>query len=212
MKKIIILALTIGLWTIQSCSNENISTDTQIQPQTSLAGNVYGLRFDTVMCKQIQPGTAHIQKLVFLDDSLFIRIIPTSCADIGKDFTCTRYYSGKYKMDHQYLTLTFDEKMAVHYIKSKNNSQSNTLLSTTNVELEKSDISIEKLIRRNCTNIPYFELCDSQLHLMAPASDTLANHIKYLKDENIWGKLFVKNNYSTSGHVHRVSSVYPYWL
>lgn len=190
MKKITLLSLTFGLLTIQSCSDEIILTDTQIQAQTSLAGKVYGLRSDTLMCKQIQPGTDHIQKLVFLDDSLFIRIVPTNCADIGKDFTCRRYYSGKYKMDHQYLTLTFDEKMAVHYIKSKYNPQNNTLLSTTNVELEKSDISVDKLIRRNCKNTPYFEPCDTQLHLMAPANDTLANHIKYLKDANIWDKLF----------------------
>ena len=93
-------------------------------------------------------------------------------------------------MNYQYLTLTFDEKMAVHYIKSKNDPQSKTLVSTTNVELEKSDISIDKLIRRNCESTPYFEPCDAQLHLMAPATDTLANHIKYLKDENIWDKLF----------------------
>ena len=83
MKKIILLVVTIGLITTQSCSEETTSTDTKIQPQTSLAGKVYGLRFDTIMCKQVPPNTNHIQKLVFLDDSLFIRIVPTSCSDIG---------------------------------------------------------------------------------------------------------------------------------
>ncbi|MES2132134.1 MAG: hypothetical protein V4506_07270, partial [Bacteroidota bacterium] len=58
------------------------------------------------------------------------------------------------------------------------------------VELEKSDLSIEKLIKTDCKNTPYFQPCGVQGYLMTPTSDTLTNHIKYLIDEKIWSNLF----------------------
>jgi hypothetical protein len=70
------------------------------------------------------------------------------------------------------------------------NKKNDTFLLSTHMEFEKSDISIEKLARFNCNNIPYFKLCDVRDHLMAPTTDTIANYISYLKDENIWLKLF----------------------
>jgi hypothetical protein len=194
MKNIILFTITIWLFTIQSCSNTNNATgnQTQVQPQMSLAGKVYGLSTatDTTKCEQALPGNAYLPALLFLDNSSFIKIIPTSCNDIGNDFTCSRHYCGKYKMDDKQLTLTFDPNMVVHFIKSKNNPKSKTPLLSTHVELEKSDLTIETLVRLNCKSTPCFQVCDAQSHLMIPTTDTLTNHVKYLIDEKIWDKLF----------------------
>ena len=177
--------MTIQLLVIQSCSDKNKSLDTQIQPQTSIAGKIYGLTnppIDSTICQELTQSNSAFQKLLFLDDSLFIQIIPSSCGDIG---ACTRYYSGKYKIDSEALLFTYFSKMVVHHVKSKN-------LITPYVELENSDFTKGKLVKHICKNILYFEECDVQGHLMTPKADTLVNEIKYLKDENIWGKLFDK--------------------
>ena len=183
MKKIILLSLTIGLFTIQSCSDKNAQTDIQAQTQTSLAGQVYGWTnppLDTTKCEQVLQSNNSFPKLLFIDDSTFIKAFPASCGDLG---TCTRYYIGKYKIDDQALLLTFNPKMVVYHMKSKN-------LLSPYVELENSDFSKERLVRRDCKNILFFEECDTQGSLMTPKADTLANDIKFLKSKNILDKLF----------------------
>ncbi len=184
MKKTGIFLITIGLLIIQSCSDKNKLGETQLQ--ISLAGKVYGMNdppLDTTKCELVQASNDYLPKLLFLNDSSFIEIIPAKCGEIGEEFECQQHCSGKYKINDKELSLTYESKMAVYYIKSKN------LLSSC-TQLENSDRKIGKLIRRNCKSTLYFEMCDVQGHLMAPKSDTLANEIKKLKDEKIWDKLF----------------------
>ncbi|MES2132133.1 MAG: hypothetical protein V4506_07265, partial [Bacteroidota bacterium] len=115
MKKIIFCTMIIGMLAIQSCTEKNESEDvqTQAEPQMSLVGKVYGLTAvsDTTKCSKILPGNIFLPRLLFLDNSSFIKIIPIECGDLGKDFTCSRYYCGKYKLDDSELTLTFEPNM-----------------------------------------------------------------------------------------------------
>jgi len=199
--------MTIGLLTIQSCDDQIESEANQVQTQKSLAGKVYGLTasvYDTAKCAQVLPSNVNLPRILFLDNSSFIKIIPTNCDDIGDDFTCSRNYSGKYTMDDKILTLTFDPKMVLHYIKAKNNQKSMALKYvkgknnskitppslSSHVEFEKSDMTIEILVRLQCKSATYFEPCDVHGHFMTPTTDTLTNHIKYLIDEKIWENLF----------------------
>jgi hypothetical protein len=199
MKKTILFVMTIGLLTFQSCSDNSKTADTQMQTatKTSLAGKVYGLSdpLDTTTCERIPPGTDYFQTLLFLDDSSFIKIINTCCPDIGEDFAAAWYYTGKYKMDNKELTLTFDPKMAIYYIKEKENPKSDTLLSSTHVDIEKSDYTVDKLPRLNCKNAPYFKQMtgDWKGQLMVQSIDTLANQINEIKTDGVWDKLFNKN-------------------
>jgi hypothetical protein len=207
MKQILLLILTIGLLAIQSCDDNIESVSTQIQPQKSLAGKVYGLTtfvYDTAKCAQALPSNANLPRILFLDNSSFIKIVPTNCENIENDFTCSRNYSGKYKIDDKLLTLTFDQKMVLHFIKAKNNQNSMVLkyvkgknnskitppILSSHVEFEKSDMTIETLVILQCKSATYFEPCDVQGHFMTPTTDTLTNHIKYLIDEKIWENLF----------------------
>ena len=207
MKQILQFIMTIGLLTIQSCDDQIESEANQVQTQKSLAGKVYGLTafvYDTAKCIEMLPSNVNLPRILFLDNISFIKIIPTNCEDIGNDFTCSRHYSGKYNMDDKLLTLTFDTNMVLHYIKAKNtqksmilnyvkgknNSKNAPAILTSHVEFEKSDMTIEKLVRLNCKSTPYFEPCDVQGHFMTPTTDTLTNHIKYLIDEKIWENLF----------------------
>ena len=183
MKKIILFASTIGLLVIQSCTDENVQADNQVQIQTSLAGQVYGWTnppLDTTKCGQLQLSNDAFPKLLFLDDSTFIQTIPTSCGDIG---ACSRYYCGKYKIDDKEITLTFNPKIAVYHIKSKN-------LASPYVESENSDLKIIKHLRLNCQNTPCFVECNVQGNIMVPKADTLTNYISFMKDEKIWDTLF----------------------
>lgn len=180
MKKLILLA--VGLFLIQACSDKNKSVDTQAETKISLAGQVYGWSeppLDSTNCGQILQSNDVFPKLLFLNDSAFIQIIPANCGDLG---ACSRYYSGKYKIDNVEITLTFDPKMAVYHIKSQN-------LASPFVELENSDMKIIKSPRGNCKSSPYFVECDVREHLMAPKSDTLANYISFMKDEKNLGQI-----------------------
>ena len=196
MKKTILATMTIGLLTFQSCSDKDKTTETQSQPSTSLAGKIYSSSddIDTLKCERIAPGTDYWQTLVFVDDSVFVKIINTCCGGDEEDFASAFYYSGKYKMDDKTLALTFDPKQAVYYSKTTQDKKNDTLWTTTaHVELEKSDITTDNLDRFNCNSVPYFKQKTGDFKGETLALDnetTLENCIKNLKDEKVWDKLF----------------------
>lgn len=64
----------------------------------------------------------YLSRSLFLNDSLFMKIIPTDCGDIRKDFTCIRTYRGIYQLNEKTWTLRFHPNMAVHYLKSKDDA------------------------------------------------------------------------------------------
>lgn len=193
MKQISVFLISIGLFTIQSCSNEHKTEAIEKALTISVSGKVYGLRSDTIVCGQVLPCNTYLPRLLFLNDSLFIKIIPADCGDIGKDFTCTRTYSGIYKVNEKTLTLSFHPNMVVHYLKSKDDANNGKMIVTRHAEREKSDVTLESMQRVNCKSTPYFIPCEVQGHFMTPTSDTLTNHIQYLKSEAIWENLFKAN-------------------
>ena len=185
MKKIAFLALTAGFCTFQSCSDKNEPAENKIQRNVTLSGLVYGWTdppIDTTRCEQLLPGNNSFPKLLFPDDSSFIKIEPANCGDLGE---CIRYYSGQYQVDGEALHLTFNSNVAVYHVKSFR-------LTTPYVEVENSEISHERLTRRKCIDHLFFELCDVQGHLMTPKSDTLSKEIQYLKEKRILDKLFTQ--------------------
>jgi hypothetical protein len=191
MKKIILFALSIGLFVLPSCDDENEPADNP--PQLSLAGKVYGLRAKSfeATCWQPFAGTVHLPRLLFLDSRSFIKIIPGDCDDLGRNFLCLKNYCGTYKMEDGQLILAFEPTMVTQYLKLKIDTLSKkSPFITTHLEPGASDMITEKLMKGNCNGNPYFELCDAHSHLMLRTSDTLTNHIKYLIDETIWQKLF----------------------
>ena len=182
MKKIILFVSTFG-FLIFSCADISESADHKAQESISLTGKVYGWTkppLDITKCDETVPGNSSFPKLLFLDDSAFIKIMPGNCGDLG---VCTRYYFGKYKVDNEALFLTFNSKTAVFHKKSEK-------LASQFVELENSDYKVERLMKRFCNNYMFFEECDVQGHLMTPKSDTLTTEIQYLKDNKILDKLF----------------------
>lgn len=195
MERNILVALLGVFCTIQSCSDENVLPDHQIQPLVSMAGKVYCLNNapDTTKQKNKLPSNSYLPILLFLDNSSFIKINTTNCDGLGQDFICTKYYCGKYKLDDNALTLTFDSNMVIHCSKSTNNMNSKTSSSSSHVELKKAARSVEILKRYNYSQIPSFEPCAAQNYLMTLTSDTITNHIKYLIDEKIWENLFWTN-------------------
>lgn len=196
MKKLLFASLTFGILTFQSCTDGHKSNDTETQI-SSLAGKIYSSSdgIDTVKCEGIPPATDYWQTLLFIDDSVFIKIINTCCPDEEEDFAAEFYYSGKYKMDDKMLTLTFDPKQAVYYVKVSPDKNNDTLsIKTEHVELEPSDIKSDNLDRYNCKDIPYFKQKNGDFNgeVVALENDTLENYIQNLKDRKIWSKLFGK--------------------
>lgn len=185
MKKIKLLVLISIVCLVWACDDRTATEKREHVSDVSLAGKVYSWQnspYDTI-CSQLQYGTSneYFPKLLFVNDSTVIKIIPTTCGDLGD---CLKYYTGKYTISDIDLTLTFDPKMVVYHVKSKN-------LATPYAETENADILIERLIRRDCKTHLNFEECDVQGHVMLPKSDTLENYIKYMEENEIQAKLFI---------------------
>lgn len=190
MKQIAVCFILMSLFTTQSCSNGNTSEEAAEKAMMPVSGKVYGLRSDTIACGQVLPCNTYLPRLLFLNDSLFIKIITADCGDIGKDFTCTRTYSGIYQLNEKTLTLRFHPNMVVHYLKSKDDANNGKMIVTRHAEREKSDMTLESMERMNCKSGSYFIPCELQGYVMTATSDTLTNHIQYLKNEAIWEHVF----------------------
>jgi hypothetical protein len=190
MKKIVLFILLVGLFIIQSCADGNEAKSAEDKPPLSVSGKVYGLRSDTINCAQILPCNSYMPRLLFLNDSLFVKVVRVNCEDIGMDFTCWKNYSGKYKISDKSLILNFDSNMVMHYIKSKNDPKTGPLILANYQEQEKADMTMESLERVDCKSNAYFIPCDLKGHVMILTTDQIKDHIQYLKDENIWESLF----------------------
>lgn len=189
MKKTILLIIS-GLLSIQSCSNSDEAKATETETQVSVSGKVYGLRSDSIDCAKILSCNSYMPRLLFLNDSVFIKIVRADCEDIGMDFTCWKNYSGTYKMNNKALILNFDSTMIIHYIKSKTDPKTGPLVLSKHQNREKADMTMESLERVYCKNTVYFISCDLKGHFITLTTDSIKDHIQYLKDENLWESLF----------------------
>jgi len=165
-----------------SCNNPSGQTQ-------RLIGNVYQSSdgMDSI-CKSIEKGTDHYQTILFINDSIFVKIINTCCGDEGDttDFAAEFYYAGIYKMDDKELNLRYNPQQIVFYIDNANPS-------LTHSEIEKSDLINSKFERENCKDIPYFKQTDGEFNrneFVSPIEDTLENYKEELIKKGIWEKLF----------------------
>jgi hypothetical protein len=203
MKKTILFLMTIGLLTFQSCCVNYKTADTRIQTTelSLLAGKIYCYsdppHSDT--CEYVPVGTDFYSEYLFLDNSSFVEILHTCCGEIGEkdwgeDFAAETYFPGKYKLNETELILNYEPKVVVFYFASKNNPKSDTILSKTHVEIEKSDTQTIKFTRINCKNRPYFIYKNEESQTcIAQTKDTLQKYIDEIRKEKVWDKLFNKN-------------------
>lgn len=199
MKTVNIISF-LSLATLLSCntsvesnsSQEKIEVYKTIVP-SNLTGKVYQSSdgMDS-LCKRIEKGTDHYQRLLFINDSMFVKTVSTCCGD---DFDTTYmafewYYSGVYKMDDKQLNLYYNPHQVVFYMKQDN-------AALTYLKIEKSDMTNTKLERANCNSIPYFKQTDNEwngrLEFVCPTEDALGNFKKDFIDRGIWDKVFQKD-------------------
>lgn len=82
MKTILAMIITLGLLSLFSCNR----ADKMVQ-QTTLAGKMYRSSdgMDS-LCKYIPRETDYYQTFLFINDSQFVQIVNTCCADLEEDF------------------------------------------------------------------------------------------------------------------------------
>ncbi len=174
----------LSVLTFISCSQQDEKkTFSNLVP---LTGKIYGMTdppSDTTQCGEILPLNAELPYLLFINDSIFVHVLPGNCGDGTENFACIKYYSGKYIVDNDALVLNFAPKMAASYLKSAN-------VLTAFSQEEDSDRKTERLVRRDCKSFTSFEMCDVQSHLMSQRSGSFDNKINSMKSEKIWEILF----------------------
>ncbi len=186
-----IIAFTIYL-ILQSCSQEvpDSNQDKKVEPEISLSGKVY-LLSDSVSsnCSLILPGTDFWPTFLFLNDSLFIKTIDNCCMP-----STISHYSGKYQLTDDMLLLSYDSLQVVYtYAMEPDSAAGIPAGSPDIVEVEKSDLQTEKLVRFNCGDKPYFKQTSGSWEgrFIALASDTIENCIKEIKARRSWDGLVI---------------------
>lgn len=168
-----------------NCTQTNSSTLTNAEETETIVQKVYGWsnpELNGTNCNQVQRAAVALPKLLFLNDSEFVKAVPGECGDLG---TCIRYYCGTYQMYSTDIVFKYKPHMVIHHLQSKN-------LKFPYLETVKADDDISRLMRQNCGKVPFFIENDVQAHLMMLKADTFENEISYLKRENIWKQLFTK--------------------
>lgn len=182
MKPVVLLLFSFILFI--SCTDQNTGNTETVVTET-IVEKVYGWsdpELNGTNCNQLQRSAIALPRLLFLNDSHFIKIVPTECGDLGN---CIRYYSGNYKLYDRDITFDYNSRMVVQHLVSKN-------LKSPYIEAVPSDDDRSRLMRQNCGNVPFFIECDVQAHLMMLKSDTFSVEVNRLKNEKVWQLLFEK--------------------
>ncbi len=172
--------------TIQSC----IESKKRSMP-FSLSGKVYLLSdsIENIKCEAIPVGTDYWPTYLFINDSVFIKVIHNCCAP-----TTETYFSGTYKLNENELNLIFDPNQIVYYYAFHVESSDTVLNSLERIEVNKIPPSRDSLERIDCNKHPYFKqrIGDWENRYIAMNEDTIEKHINSIMDKKIWEKLFIK--------------------
>ena len=193
MNQNIIAIVLVFVFSWSSCTNSPGDQDqmpgAEATPKikASLSGQVYMLS-DSVHsdCKVILPGTDYWPTFLFLNDSVFIKTINHCCMP-----STISHYSGKYQMTNELLSLTYDSLQVIYTFPIEKADAGIPADLPATVEVERSDLQIEKLERFNCTDKPYFKQTQGpwEGRFIAFTSDTIEKYIEEIKDFQVWNRL-----------------------
>lgn len=177
-------------YVIPSCSSK---TDDNKHNQ-SLAGAVFSSsnEIDSINCKSISKSTDLYQILLFLNDTLFVKIIELNCPPNDSDCVSEICYKGTYQLKGAELSLNFDSQiLALHIKKYLNKSGDSTFIDDTHIEYEKMDKNTSILDKFDCGNLIYFRQRGGIFReYFAPDKNTIDYYKKNMKKSRIWKFLF----------------------
>lgn len=157
----------------------------------SLSGKVYLLSdsIENTKCEAIPVGTDYWPTYLFINDSVFIKVIHNCC-----DPATETYFSGTYKLHENELNLLFGPNQITYYYAFHIESGDTLINSLERIEVNKIRPSSDSLDEIGCDKNPYFKqrTGDWADRYIAMNEDTLENHINSIKAKKIWEKLFSK--------------------
>jgi hypothetical protein len=159
----------------------------------TLSGKVYssGDGADSETCRSIPAGTDFFMTFLFVNDSQFIDIINTCCPGIDEGFPSETYLRGTYKLDDSHLTLNYEPRTVVLYVKEASEGSENE--SSERLAVEAASSHSVKLERFECKTAPYFLFKDEEYtdyFALSDSSVTFENYKKDLEERGIWKLLF----------------------
>jgi hypothetical protein len=184
MKSKLIYSLVIALF-LMSCKG-NINDNNK----GILIGTVFqsSLGMDSD-CKTIEKGTDYYQNIVFLNDSIFLKVAYTCCPDEEdtSDFAAVFVYKGFYVIADTIVTLKYNSKVAILYDKSNISSDSSTK-SESYVKIHPIKERYTRLIIHRCNNIPYFRQNDDEFsnEFLSPLDNSFETFKLNLEKNGIW--------------------------
>jgi hypothetical protein len=157
-------------------------------------GNLIGKVFQSSLgmdsdCKTIEKGTDYYQNIVFINDSIFLKVAYTCCPDEEdtSDFAAEFVYKGLYKIADSILTLKYNSKVAILYDKSNISSDS---LSTSKsyVKVHAINETYTRLFLNRCNNIPYLKQNDDEFsnEFLTPLENSYETFKTNLEKNGIW--------------------------
>lgn len=188
MKTFAVLLFATAMLAFYSCEEKDKKNE------HALSGKVYmsSEGMDS-LCNIIPLATDYYETIIFLNDSEFLHLLNTCCGDDVEDFAYEYVTKGKYKLDEKLLKMNFDVMSAVCYSKFVTDSLHPDLsVNEEHVELEKTAISSESMVRLNCMEIPYFIhlFGETEREFMSPTTFSVDTYKKELEQNGAWKTLF----------------------
>ncbi len=136
-------------------------------------------------CRFKELPTDFYQELVFVNDSEFVRTVHTCCGGPGEDLVSEVYYSGNYKVDKDFLILTFNTTSVTSIDHSEGDSTISRLGS------QKANFPPLKFESLRCGWEIYFrQIGEDFAGGFVSPKESAAGYIKYFKEEGIWEMVF----------------------